>query len=456
MKLTVLGGGGVRSMFLAKSIVTQARTLSITNIVFMDNDEKKLNIFGKMSKHISEMIDNSIQFELTTDPIYAIRDADYIITTIRVGGDDMRISDERFAIANGLIGQETTGAAGFSFAMRSIPQLLDYCQIAKEIAKKNVKIFNFTNPAGVVSQALNNAGFDFSFGICDAPSGMLHEIAYMLDMDSNEISGECFGLNHLSYITNVNANGKDITRSLLENDKLYEETEMRLFPKKLAMQTNALMNEYLYYFYFREQAEQNIGTSVTTRGERIKDINRSMFAELETVNIDQNFEQALKIFEKWYGLREDNYMENETGKKRTKKPFSFDPFSRDEGGYAAIALKYIRSLQTKEDTTMILCVPNKGKAIPFLEETDVVEITCDITGNGWTAHKLDKLMPIPTEIIRRVKAYERLAANAIIQKDRMMAIEALFVHPLINSYSLAEKLVDEYISHNSEFSGGWH
>lgn len=117
MKITVIGGG-VRSMFLAKSLAQSSDELGFDQIVFMDNDPKKLNIFGKMAARLVRELHPGLQFSLTSDPVEAIRDADYIITTIRVGEDDMRIKDEKIALQKDLLGQETTGAAGFSFAMR--------------------------------------------------------------------------------------------------------------------------------------------------------------------------------------------------------------------------------------------------------------------------------------------------------------------------------------------------
>ena len=142
MKLTVIGGGGVRSMFLAKSIAQKAEALNIDELVFMDNDEKKLNIYGKMAKKVSNLLYSKLNFILTADPEEAVKNADYVITTIRVGGDEMRVQDERIALSLGLLGQETTGAAGLSFAMRSVSALAEYCELIKKYAKPNCKVFN--------------------------------------------------------------------------------------------------------------------------------------------------------------------------------------------------------------------------------------------------------------------------------------------------------------------------
>ena len=188
MKLTVIGGGGVRSVFLARSLVQQAKELHLDTIVFMDNNKKKLEIFGEMARQTAYRIDSKIQFELTTDPIEAIKDASYIITTIRVGEDAKRVDDEKIALRHGILGQETTGAAGFSFAMRSVPALQTYCELVKQYANPNAKVFNFTNPAGVVSQTLRDMGYDFTYGICDAPSGLLRSFAELYQIDVEEIT----------------------------------------------------------------------------------------------------------------------------------------------------------------------------------------------------------------------------------------------------------------------------
>ena len=179
MKLTVIGGGGVRSLMLAKSLAQNAKEYNITHIVFMDNNVQKLNIFGALAREVAIRIMPSLDFTLTTNPVEAIQSADYIITTIRAGEDDMRIRDERIALAHNVLGQETTGAAGFSFAMRSVPALAEYCELVRKYANPNAKVFNFTNPAGVVSQTLRDMGYDFTFGICDAPTGMLRSFAHL-------------------------------------------------------------------------------------------------------------------------------------------------------------------------------------------------------------------------------------------------------------------------------------
>ncbi|MDD6620263.1 MAG: 6-phospho-beta-glucosidase [Eubacteriales bacterium] len=453
MKITVIGGGGVRSMFLAKSIAQKAERLNIDELCFMDNNEEKLKIYGGMASHVANLLCPEMKFSLTTDAVKAVSDADYVITTIRVGEDDMRAKDELIALNKGVLGQETTGAAGFSFAMRSVPALAEYCDLIKKHSKRNVKVFNFTNPAGVVSQTLRDMGYDFTYGICDAPSGMLRSFALLYNESPDNITGEVYGLNHLSYFKSITLNGKEIMTELIENDEAYAKTDMRYFSKELLRDRGAVLNEYLYYFYYREKAVENILNAEQTRGEQIRDINKNMTAELSKMDIENDFEGCMKIFNKWYGMREGSYMASETGAKRTV-PWHFDIYEEDDGGYAGVALKFIEIAQSGTTGTMIMCVPNEN-SIGGLRADDVVEITCDVDAKGCKPHQIGKVDEQNLELIRRVKIYERLASKAIREKDRVSAIQALTLHPLVNSYSLACELVDEFIEHNKEYSKGW-
>ena len=453
MKLAVIGGGGVRSMFLAKSIVQKAGALGIDELVFMDINEKKLNIYGSMAKTVAAKINADVRFSLTTDAVQAVKDADYVITTIRAGEDEMRVKDERIALSRGVLGQETTGAAGFSFAMRSVDALAKYCETVKKYAKPGCKVFNFTNPAGVVSQTLRDMGYDFTYGICDAPSGMLRTFEKLFGSEERSAKGEVYGLNHLSYFKSVKIDGKEVLYDIINNEKAYTDTDLRYFDKSLLLERNAILNEYLYYFYYREKAVANILNAPQTRGEQIAEINKKMTAELELIDIERDFDKALAVFEHWYGERENNYMAAESGVKRQTK-WHFDIFEKDDGGYAGVALDFIRISQSGGTDQMILCVPNNG-AIAGLKDSDVVEITCDIKDGEAYPHYFGEVDEQNLELIRRVKIYERLASQAIREKSRTKAVEALTLHPLVASYSLANELVDAYLEHNRDYTEGW-
>ena len=228
----------------------------------------------------------------------------------------MRVKDERIALSKGVLGQETTGAAGLSFAMRSVDALAGYCELVKQYAKPGCKVFNFTNPAGVVSQTLRDMGYDFTYGICDAPSGMLRTFEKLYGVKEGSAKGEVYGLNHLSYFKSVSMNGLEVLQEIIENDRAYVDTDLRYFEKSLLRERGAILNEYLYYFYYREKAVANILAAPQTRGEQIAEINKKMTAELEQLDVEKDFDKALAVFEHWYGERENNYMAAESGVKK--------------------------------------------------------------------------------------------------------------------------------------------
>jgi len=458
MKITVIGGGGVRSLFLASSIAWRADELGIKQVVFMDNDREKLRIFGALACRAARRINSTLDFSLSDDADAALKDADYIITTIRPGGDTTRIIDEQIALSYGVIAQETTGAAGFAFAMRTIPVLEHYCRLVKKYSKKNAKVFNFTNPAGLVSQALHDMGFDFCYGVCDAPSGMLRQLVKLYSPEKPDaMSMKVYGLNHLSFFEQITLDGKDITEQIIHDERAYTQTDLRFFEQELLHHLRCIPNEYLYYYYYPEKALINIRSASKTRAETICEINKGMLYELSSKkNIldlpETEFDECLGIYEKWYSKRENAYMSQETGIRRNVQWTLNRTLNQDEGGYAGVALKFIDIENGKASSSdMVLCIPNRG-AISGLADDDIVEVSCDIKNSQPIPQQFASIEAGRFELIRRVKSYERLAAQAIIQKDVNLAIDALLLHPLVGSYPAARNLARKYFAANSAFS----
>lgn len=455
MKLTVIGGCGSRSLMLAKSLAQQADELHITEVVFMDIDEKRVHILGAMVKEAFARIAPKVKFGCTTGPKEAVLGADFIITTIRVGKEESRIMDERIALNHGVIGQETTGVGGFGMALRSIPALLYYCKLIKKYASQDVCVFNFTNPAGLVTQALRDQGYDFVYGICDAPSGFLRQIAALYGTNVKELSVRLIGLNHLSYFTSVKKQGKEMINEILQNPELYTRTDMRYFEPDLALHLGCMLNEYLYYFYYREKALENIQKTGETRGERIQAINYKMLQELGRYEADKDFDKMLEIYSHYTFLRESNYMQGETSVAREEQSIpKFDLYSEDEGGYAGVALALMRARITGQRGEMILCMPN-GETLPWLKKDDIIEVSCDISKEGAKPKPGDYEVPESVrQLICGVKYYERTAAQAIVEHDAGKAADALMLHPLVSSYSLAKSIVKDYFDAYQEYTGG--
>ncbi len=457
MKLTVLGGGGVRSPFLAKSIALGAQSAGITEVVFMDIDQEKLFTYGKIAKKIAYMINPSLSFSLTADADEALKDADFIITTIRAEGDEGRVFDERTALNEGVLGQETTGAGGFAMALRSIHTLVEYCEKAKKLSKPGAPVFNFTNPSGLVTQALRSMGYSNTYGVCDAPSGFLRQIREMTGESGMQF--ECFGLNHLSWFYDFNVGGTAMTEKIKSHPDLYKKTEMRLFsPELLELSDGLFPNEYLYFYHFRDRAVNSVLKSDKTRGETILEINIRMMEEMRKIDIDNDFEKAFHCFMEHYAMRENSYFSIESGQVRPEKFYipTAEEYVElpDSGGYAGVALDFIKAVNGIEGVTMVLSVPNDG-AVDFLKKEDVCEMTCTVDKNGVHPHKVREMPEMQKNLIRDVKLYENLTAEAIMEKSRAKAVKALTVHPLIGSYDVAVKLVSEYSKRYEKYIGTW-
>lgn len=348
MKLCVLGGTGARSAFLTKSLAVNAAPIGVDEIVLMDVDLRRLKTYGEIARMIAARIDPAIRFWVTADAREALNGADYIITTIRAGGDAGRVFDEKTCLERGVLGQETTGAGGFAMALRSLPTLLGYCALAKKVANPGHLIFNFTNPSGVITQALRYRGYGNVYGICDAPSGFIHQLEEVLGVSYGELDIDCFGLNHFSFFKNAKLHGRDVQQELLDNPATYTHSEMRLFaPEQVRLNDGCMLNEYLYFYYSRALSLERIRTAQHTRGETIARINAALEQKLDALKLPEELETAFSLYMNAYAERENAYFAVESGQRREKvwKAQTLDEFiaAPDEGGYAAVALQFIRA-----------------------------------------------------------------------------------------------------------------
>jgi 6-phospho-beta-glucosidase len=454
MKVALIGGAGVRAVFFTNGLATRAKDMGVDKLVLHDIDNKKLNIIGKICKHVASKNDNNLEVELTTDVTEALGNADYIITTIRVGGDHSRVIDEEIAFKFGLLGQETTGAGGFSMALRTIPVLSEYCKLAKELAP-NAWMFNFTNPSGLVTQALRSMGYDRVIGICDTPSSTKLRIAQELGIEADKLYVEFFGLNHLSWINKIVCDGNDILGRLVEDvDFIRKVEEFKMFDPELMKIINKLPNEYLYYFYHSEQAVQNIIQSGVTRGRTVESNNIEMMKALNEIDIDNNPEEALQTYLYYMTKRESTYMSIETNKDKVEEIIKEELVMPDSQGYAGVMMDFAEAIKSETGRNIVLSVPNNG-SIPGLEDDDVVEITCNVSRDGIIPAKINDVSQDINLLIKSVKLYERLTVEAIKHKSRDLAIKALMVHPLVNSYSLSKNLVNEYLTAYRDILGEW-
>ncbi len=443
MKIAVIGGAGVRTVIFVNGLLDRYKGLNIDKVVLFDIDQQKLQIIGKLCKHVVKRRNEDLVIEVASDAVEAITEADYIVTTLRVGGDHSRVIDETIALETGVIGQETTGVGGFSMAVRTIPVLVEYCELIKKHAP-NAWVFNFSNPSGLVTQALRSKGYDKIIGICDAPSSTKFRMAKALDVREKDLYVEFFGLNHLSWIKSVKKYGEEILDKLLRDDEFLKSIqEFSMFDPELLRQIKFLPNEYLYYYYHREKALENILKSGATRGKTIESINIQMMEELKHMNIDKQPEEALQTFLYYMEVRERSYMSIETGSDKQAEIERGNLQVPDGIGYAGVMLDCIEGLQSEEGRYLVLSVQNQG-CIEGLEREDVIEVTCKVSKEGIQPVPIGSVPEYCNVLIHAIKLYEKLTVEAIFTQSKDKAIQALTLHPLINSYSLAKVLVEKY------------
>lgn len=459
MKLTLIGGGGVRSPLFAASTLKRAERIHLDELCLMDIDGDKLDIIAALCRHVAQRMGSRVRLTATTDPRAAIDGAAYIVTSIRVGGDQGRVFDERVALRHGVLGQETTGPGGFAMALRSIPAILGYADLIETLSP-GAWMFNFTNPAGLVAQALHDAGYRRAVGICDGANQAQHAVARWLDIPASDVRTEVYGLNHLSWARRAWVNSVDVLPGLLQNPAFAAANSMSIFEPELIAQMSVWINEYLFYYYYAERAVESIRGDEKTRGEEIVELNENLLRALRGVNIEQEPERALKLYHAYNERRGATYMHYarpDAPDMEAADQQTYDTEQTgDEGeGYAGVALDIIEAFETRQPRHMALNVANAG-AIACMRPDDVVEVSCIVDHHG--IHPLP-IGAVPEDhelLMRTVKRYERLTVEAIRAHNRTTAARALMGHPLVLSYSRAKALVDEYLKAHAAYVGEWH
>lgn len=445
MKLTVIGGAGVRAPLMIGSLAKRARALGLREVSVYDIDPRKTRLMSALSRALLESAGSPFRYSVAATPEEALAGTDVVITTIREGFEAGRARDERLCVEHGAIGQETTGAAGFAFACRSIPSLLRYARLTFDL-NPNAWLLNFTNPAGLVTQALRKEGYDRVIGICDSADSARRWTADHLKIGLEEIESRVTGLNHLSVTTSVTVNGKERLPELLDDD-LFISHAMSVFPKDLVRRLRCHLNEYLYYFFLKEEALSAMLKEPKTRGEQVEAWNADLMERISLPVEEGRMRDALDLYFGYVRKRNESYMEYAREGER------YLP-GDDEEGYAGVALDLVSAIREGRSRRMALCVPNGG-TLPDLASDDVIEATCEVGPEG--VRPLAAL-GVPDEarsLIREVKTYETLAVEAIRSRRPEGAVEALTAHPLIRDAAKARLLFQAFRNASEAYFTDW-
>jgi len=424
-RLTILGGGGFRVPLVHAALLADRSPGRITDLVLHDVDSGRLMAIGRVLAERAPDTPGAPRVIATTDLDSALRGADFVFSAIRVGGLAGRAVDEEVALAEGVLGQETVGAGGVAYGLRTLPVALDLAHRVAALAPA-AWVVNFTNPAGLVTEAMATVLGDRVIGICDSPVGLARRAARALGLDPGGVRPDYAGLNHLGWLRGLHAGGVDhLPRLLADDGALASFEEGRLFGGEWLRALGALPNEYLHYYYFARETV----AAARARGRQIAAQQADFYAA-----------PALGAWEEARLARERSYRDDR------------DDADLDGGGYEGVALALMRALGGGgEPTTLILNVRN-GTTLPFLDAEAVVEVPCAVDAAGARPLPVTPLDAHAAGLVTTVKAVERAVLEAALTGSRAAALRAFALHPLVDSVSVARRLLDTYVDRHALLS----
>ncbi|MFE4612852.1 6-phospho-beta-glucosidase [Streptomyces niveus] len=436
MRLTVLGGGGFRLPLVYGALLGDHAEGRVTDVVLHDVDSARLTAIARVLADQAAGVADAPRVTVTTDLDEAIRGADFVFSAIRVGGLEGRAADERVALAEGVLGQETVGAGGIAYGLRTVPVAVD---IARRVARlaPDAWVINFTNPAGLVTEAMARHLGGRVIGICDSPVGLGRRVARVLGGDPGTAFIDYVGLNHLGWLRGLRIDGRDQLPRLLADPALLGAIEEgRLFGAEWLRSLGSIPNEYLHYYYFNRETVRAYREAERTRGAFLRDQQAGFYAEMENEGAP-----ALATWDRIRAEREATYMAHNREAAGAGERAVED---LESGGYEKVALALMRAIAHDSRATLILNVRN-GTTLSVLDAEAVIEVPCLVDANG--AHPV-AVAPLPyhaTALVCAVKAVEREVLAAAESGSRTTAVKAFALHPLVDSVTVARRLVDGYV-----------
>jgi 6-phospho-beta-glucosidase len=404
MKLAVVGAGSTYT----PELVSGLSRVEVDELWLHDIDAERLEVVGGLAARMLGRAAYSGALELTGELDRAVEGADFVLIQIRVGGQAARFRDETVPLACGCIGQETTGAGGFAKAMRTVPVVLEIADRVNALAAPGVWIVDFTNPVGIVTRALLDAGHR-AVGLCNVAIGFQRTFARWLEVDPARVVVDQVGLNHLTWVRAVRLDGKDVLPDLVaeHGDELGEQAAV---PRQLVEELGAVPSYYLRYFYAHDRTlAQQLGD--TPRAARV--------AEIEAGLLEMYRDPAL-----------------------TEKPALLE--QRGGAFYSEAAVGLVSSLLHRDGAVHEVDVRNEG-TLAGLADDDVVEVPARVSGDRIEPLEQAPLAPELLGLVQHVAAYERLSAQAAVTGEAETARKALLTHPLIGQYDITNELLDRLL-----------
>ncbi|MGC6769107.1 6-phospho-beta-glucosidase [Enterococcus sp. LJL51] len=429
IKIVTIGGGSSYTPELVEGFIKRFEELPVRELWLVDIEagKEKLEIVGEMAKRMVKAAGVDCEVHLTLDRREALKDADFVTTQLRVGLLDARILDERIPLSHGMIGQETNGAGGIFKALRTIPVILDIVEDMKELCP-NAWLINFTNPAGMVTEAVLRYGnWDKVVGLCNIPVNAVFEEAALLEEQPRDLFFQFAGINHLHWHTITDKNGVDRTDDLIkimygqgnaksivanikDNELIWEQVEnLHMVPcpyHNYYYNTDKMLAEELEDF-------KNNGT----RAEKVKQIEHELFELYKDPKLDYKPKQLAE---------------------------------RGGARYSDAACEIINSIHNDKRTTMTVSTRNNG-TITDLPAESAVEVTCTITGRGPVPYNFGSFEPKERGLLQVMKSMEELTIEAAVTGDYGTLLQAFTMNPLITSGGIAKQVMDELLEAHKSY-----
>ena len=401
MKLAVVGGGSSYTPELLDGLFSRLDKIPVSEVWLVDQDAKRLEINSGFAGRMAQECGAPFSIHTTQDLREGVKDAKYVITQIRVGKMQARINDEKLGLRHGIIGQETTGVGGFACALRTIPRILDIAHAMEELAPKGYLI-NFTNPAGINTEAVLKHSSINTVGLCNVPIGMIMDVIKHLGGEVEDIELDYVGLNHLSWVRQFKNKGQDITDAVLEKffanarDE-WEEEDTRENMIAAMQSLHMFCNYYLQYYYSTETVLRTLQDKECTRGEEVLKVENMLFEKYQNPELKEKPEELSK---------------------------------RGGAHYSTAAFHLIDGIENDRQNRQIVCCRNNG-AIPTFDDDVSVEVSAIIGKDGAKAIPQETPVPAIRGLMQNIKAYESLAVQAAVTGDREAAFQAMLLHPLM-------------------------
>ncbi|MFE9880108.1 6-phospho-beta-glucosidase [Streptomyces sp. NPDC005784] len=416
MKLTVVGGGSTYTPELIDGFARLRDTLPVEELVLVDPAAERLELVGGLARRIFAKQGHPGRIVTTSDLDAGVEGADAVLLQLRVGGQAARRQDETWPLECGCVGQETTGAGGLAKALRTVPVVLDIAERVRR-ANPDAWIIDFTNPVGIVTRALLQAGHK-TVGLCNVAIGFQRKFAGLLGVSPAEVHLDHVGLNHLTWETGVRLGGpegENVLPKLLAEHGAAVAEDLRL-PRALVESLGVVPSYYLRYFYAHDEVVRELRTKPSRAAE---------VAEMERQLLTMYGDPALD-----------------------EKP---ELLARRGGAYYSEAAVDLAAalLGGGGSPYQVVNTYNRG-TLPFLPDDAVIEVQAAVNSKGPAPLPVPAVDPLYAGLMANVTAYEDLALEAALRGGRDRVFRALLAHPLIGQYAYADTLTDQLIAHNRE------